>query len=30
LAAANEAALKAAFWKYAVLVFPDQELTWNR
>lgn len=27
LAAADEAALKAAFWKYAVLVFPDQELT---
>ena len=23
----DEAAIKAAFWKYAVLVFPDQELT---
>ncbi|HET9403506.1 MAG TPA: TauD/TfdA family dioxygenase [Burkholderiales bacterium] len=27
LDAAGEAAIKAAFWKYAVLVFPDQELT---
>ena len=27
LAAADEAAIKAAFWKYAVLVFPDQDLT---
>jgi alpha-ketoglutarate-dependent 2,4-dichlorophenoxyacetate dioxygenase len=27
LSAADEAAVKAAFWKYSVLVFPDQELT---
>ena len=27
LSAADEAAIKAAFWKYAVLVFPDQDLT---
>jgi alpha-ketoglutarate-dependent 2,4-dichlorophenoxyacetate dioxygenase len=26
LAAADEAAIKAAFWKYAVLIFPDQGL----
>ena len=27
LGAAGEAAIKAAFWKYAVLIFPDQDLT---
>jgi len=27
LSAADEAAVKAAFWKYSVLVFPDQDLT---
>lgn len=27
LAAADEAAIKAAFWKYAVLIFPGQELS---
>jgi len=30
LDAADEAAIKAAFWKYAVLVFPDQELSPQR
>ena len=27
LSAADEQAVKAAFWKYSVLIFPDQELT---
>src|SRR5688572_21418017 len=27
LSAADEAAIKAAFWKYSVLVFADQDLT---
>ena len=27
LAAADQAAIEAAFWKYAVLIFPEQELT---
>jgi alpha-ketoglutarate-dependent 2,4-dichlorophenoxyacetate dioxygenase len=27
LAAADEAAIKAAFWQYAVLIFPDQDLS---
>jgi alpha-ketoglutarate-dependent 2,4-dichlorophenoxyacetate dioxygenase len=30
LAAADEAAIKAAFWKYAVLIFPDQDLSPQR
>jgi alpha-ketoglutarate-dependent 2,4-dichlorophenoxyacetate dioxygenase len=30
LSPADLAAIKAAFWKYSVLIFPDQDLTGNQ